>query len=571
MGTVYRAHHRKTGKAVAIKVVSTVNDRDSTFRARFEREIKLLSQFRHPNIVRIHGDSEYHGVRYYAMELIDGRPLDEILNEQGKLSVRRTIAYGVQICEALQEIHRVGVIHRDLKPANLMITNDHHVKLMDFGIAKDVTALHTKEITQADKTVGTVSYMSPEQLAGQDLTRKSDIYALGILLYRMLTGRLPFTGETMFDYMNQRMHGSYALPTAVDPQIPYEFDELIKSMLQQDPENRPRDTYVVMQKLLDINKKAKEGTLGKTKEQTNAALVETVEIPNRFGTLLRSVTDKLPFTGTQTKRKKKKKSQSESFFESVWFLLGCLLLVVASIAYAFWPASPDSLLAEAKQRLHSDNAIDWKMAIDSYLDPILERYPDSEAAKEAKGLRDEYHDKYLLEMARGKMRFPLPPGESAPNAHRMFVEATKLKQDHKFQEARTKFIEISQRFLEDPEQRGWALLAKEELFAEVHGQVYEDIEADGVKQPTDPGLAGWTIFHDGNRNGELDPGEPSANTDSDGYFSFSGLSRGTYFLRLQQQENWSVTAPPDAAVEIELSQSEVKTDIDFGVRVGTGN
>jgi serine/threonine protein kinase len=254
MGAVYRAQHRKTGKFVAIKMISKPNEGDSTFSARFEREIKLLSQFRHPNIVRIHGDSEYHGVRYYAMELIDGRSLESILGDQGKLSIRRTIAYGVQICEALQEIHRVGVIHRDLKPANLMVTRDGQVKLMDFGIAKDVTALHTKEITQADKTVGTVSYMSPEQLAGQELTRKSDMYALGILLYRMLTGRLPFTGETMFEYMEQRMKGVFALPSAVDPDIPREFDDLISAMLKQDPNERPRDTYVVMQKLMDIGK-----------------------------------------------------------------------------------------------------------------------------------------------------------------------------------------------------------------------------------------------------------------------------------------------------------------------------
>src|SRR5690606_30889922 len=140
-----------------------------------------------------------------------------------------------------------------------------------------------------------------------------------------------------------------------------EVDELIAAMLKQNPEDRPRDTYVVMQKLLDINKRAKEGTLSKTKAETEAALVETVEIPsNKIGTLLRSVADRLTVTGTQTKRRKRKRKGEESFFESTWFLLGCLVLIVGAIAYAFWPAGPDAMLEEAKKVLAADNTIDWQ-------------------------------------------------------------------------------------------------------------------------------------------------------------------------------------------------------------------
>ncbi|MGL4462988.1 MAG: serine/threonine protein kinase, partial [Planctomycetia bacterium] len=221
MGSVYRGVHEKNKKAAAIKVMAPAVGKDQEkLAARFEREIKLMGQFRHKNIVRFYGAGDVDGMRYYAMELVDGLSLEEILVREKKLPFLRVVAYGLQLCEAFQTLHEGGVVHRDLKPANVMVDKEHQLKLTDFGIAKDLMAFNETQLTEADHTVGTVAYMSPEQLAGVELTFRSDLYSLGIMLYRMLTGRLPFLGETMFEYVNQRMKGTYPPPSVVADDVP---------------------------------------------------------------------------------------------------------------------------------------------------------------------------------------------------------------------------------------------------------------------------------------------------------------------------------------------------------------
>ncbi len=337
MGAVYRATDVKTGIDVAIKVVDTIGEPNPTVLRRFEREIEHLSQFRHRNIVKIYGSSVVEGIRFYAMELVDGKNLQELLEQRGRLSFQKVVAYGMQVCEALQEIHAVGIVHRDLKPANLMVTDDHRVKLTDFGIAKDLSSTST-QLTQDNHTVGTVAYMSPEQLAGRDLTRRSDLYSLGVTLYRMSTGRLPFSGDTMYEYINDRMKSKIVMPSLLVSDLPIEFDALIADLLHPEPERRPMDAYVVMQRLLDLQKigqggKTEDPATMKTRQvRVEEALAETkVTGTQKKKNLFRSVTglfsrDDLEVTRSG-KSKKRKQKEATSFFDSPAFY-GILLAAV---------------------------------------------------------------------------------------------------------------------------------------------------------------------------------------------------------------------------------------------------
>ena len=180
--------------------------------ARFEREANILKQLKHPHIVRLYATGAYRKTPFIAMEFIDGEALDRVLARRGRLGWEEVVAYGKQLCEALQYAHEKGIIHRDLKPSNLMITREGMLKLTDFGIAKDtdVTAL-----TGHNSTIGTAAYMSPEQCKGdKNLTNKSDLYSLGIVFYELLTGKKPFYADTTVDMFLKHVNE----PAAADRQ-----------------------------------------------------------------------------------------------------------------------------------------------------------------------------------------------------------------------------------------------------------------------------------------------------------------------------------------------------------------
>ena len=191
MGVVYRAVHRRLGQARAIKVLPVAYANDELFLQRFEREAKLASELRHPNIVMIFDIAEEQGVNYIVMELLDGRSLHEVIRDDGPLPVERAIAMLGQLAEALDFAHQRGVVHRDIKPGNALIGAQDHVTLVDFGIAR---AAEGTRLTEANSRVGTAEYMAPETISEGESGPGTDLYALGVIAYEMLTGRVPFTG-----------------------------------------------------------------------------------------------------------------------------------------------------------------------------------------------------------------------------------------------------------------------------------------------------------------------------------------------------------------------------------------
>lgn len=485
MGAVYLARHRENGKKAAVKVMTPPNPEAAAKLAlRFEREIKLLAKFRrHPNIVQFYGASEDRGVRYYAMEFVDGASLESLLANGRILSLNRTIAYAVQICDALQEMHSTGVVHRDLKPANVLVTGDGKVKLTDFGVAKDTSAFSEAKLTAADHTVGTVAYMSPEQLAGKELTRKSDLYALGILLYRMLAGRLPFNAETMFDYVQQRQAGLYPPATTVNPSLPLEVDGLLADLMAQKPEDRPRDAYVVMQRLIDLGKALKEGTLSRSKAKLAAETVpETVEVKQGSRSTLSGTV-----FGARESRKSKKKSadkgadEAGSFFEKPIVLVSALALVVAFTAYMFWPLSDAQRFARGKAAMAKENlsSSDMQRIDEEYFQPILARNAASPHAAEIEKFREQTALKRARERVNRARLRDFAPADDAGEAERHFLEAMRLKEKRGDPaNAAERFRAVQTMFRADPAAKPWIALADEQLAgAAAYANDQERVEA----------------------------------------------------------------------------------------------
>ena len=194
MGSVFKAAHVKSGDEVAVKVIAASVSDDARFRRRFSAEIETLKKLKHPNIVSLIGYGEQHGQLFYSMELVRGESLQQLLRREKRLRWPFILDMGIAICNALKHAHNFGVIHRDLKPANLLFSNDGTIKLVDFGIAK---LFGNVDQTAAGSVLGTADFMAPEQACDGPITPRTDLYALGNVLYACFAGRPPFAGRTL--------------------------------------------------------------------------------------------------------------------------------------------------------------------------------------------------------------------------------------------------------------------------------------------------------------------------------------------------------------------------------------
>jgi tetratricopeptide (TPR) repeat protein/tRNA A-37 threonylcarbamoyl transferase component Bud32 len=236
MGSVYRAQDRELDRLVALKVIRPELARNTSIVDRFKQEIRLSHKVTHRNVVRMYDLSEDAGMRFVTMELVAGRDLRSILEERGKLPPDEAVDIFRQICFALQAAHSVGILHRDLKPQNVMREDSGRVVVMDFGLARMIDS--NDGMTQTGALVGTVDYMSPEQAMGKELDQRSDIFALGLIGYEMLTGAMPFRAESMVATLLKRTQ-QRAVPLAdVDRNIPSTLSNIIAKCLEKDPANR---------------------------------------------------------------------------------------------------------------------------------------------------------------------------------------------------------------------------------------------------------------------------------------------------------------------------------------------
>jgi predicted Ser/Thr protein kinase len=245
MGQVYLAEHVKMGRKSAIKVMNPALVHDPDAVARFNREASNASRITHPNVCAIYDFGETpDGLIYLAMEFIEGEPLTELMAREGALALPRAVTIFAQVADALQAAHDLGIVHRDLKPDNIMLTRGRDgadvVKVVDFGIAKAVGGDDTQKVTKTGLVVGTPEFMSPEQLSGDKLDGRSDIYSLALVLFKMLTGKLPFEATTVQETMIKRLTDDPVSLAAARPDLrfPPGLQETLDAALTRAPTDR---------------------------------------------------------------------------------------------------------------------------------------------------------------------------------------------------------------------------------------------------------------------------------------------------------------------------------------------
>jgi eukaryotic-like serine/threonine-protein kinase len=253
MGVVYRAIDEKLHREVAIKVLHPHLLKHENLKERFRREARMHAKIIHPNIVTLLSLYEDGDHMALVMEMIHGKNLKEYLREHPRLDLTDIIRISEAVLSGLDAAHRQGMVHRDLKPANVMLATNGDIKLMDFGLAKPKHG--DDDLTQSGATVGSFRYMAPEQILNQPVDGRTDLYAFGILLYQMLTGRLPFDSSSSggeFEIMEKQVRHEPVPPIEINPNIPGDLSDLVVRMLAKDKENRPGSCEAVQRKLLEI-------------------------------------------------------------------------------------------------------------------------------------------------------------------------------------------------------------------------------------------------------------------------------------------------------------------------------
>src|ERR1700687_1047488 len=265
MGEVYRARDTRLDRTVAIKILPAHLSDDPEAKQRFDREARTISSLNHPNICTLHDVGHQDGIDYLVMEYLEGETLADRLRK-GPLPVEQVLKYGIEVCEGLEKAHLSGVVHRDLKPGNIMLTKTG-AKLMDFGLAKVSVAspaatsgltatltqpMRSHPLTAQGTVVGTFQYMAPEQVEGKEADARSDIFALGAVLYEMATGKRAFEGKTPASAMAAVLEREPAPISSVQPTTPPALERLVKTCLDKDPDERWQTAHDVKLQLRQI-------------------------------------------------------------------------------------------------------------------------------------------------------------------------------------------------------------------------------------------------------------------------------------------------------------------------------
>ena len=291
MADVYKAYHPSLDRLVAIKVIHPFLADDKDFVARFQREAKAVATLRHPNIVQVYDFDSANGTHYMVMEFIDGVTLKSMLESLqergGALGLDDAVRIILSVGSALKYAHGRNMVHRDVKPGNVMITGEGHVILTDFGIAK---ILSTTNLTASGAMVGTPAYMSPEQGRGEPGDERSDIYSLGVLLYQLTVGRLPFDADTPLAVVLKHINDPPPLPTSLRPDLPKGIEQVILKALAKNPGDRYQSVGAFTSELKTAAGMSAEMTPTDTMQRGAAIRLTGVEaaVPTRVSAPLQS-------------------------------------------------------------------------------------------------------------------------------------------------------------------------------------------------------------------------------------------------------------------------------------------
>lgn len=249
MASVYTATDERLGRRVAVKVLADSLTGDLDFIKRFQQEAESAAKLSHPNIVSVYDVGQDGDRHYIVMELVAGRNLKEIIQDKGGLAAGQTIALGGQMLEGLAFAHSHGLIHRDIKPQNILVTREGTAKLADFGIAK---AVDVSSATQTAVVLGSAHYLSPEQAGGEPVSKQSDLYSAGVVLYEMCTGVVPFDGMNLLSIASRHLHDLPQAPSSLNPEIPASLDQIILRSLAKNPLERFETASEMRDVLLEI-------------------------------------------------------------------------------------------------------------------------------------------------------------------------------------------------------------------------------------------------------------------------------------------------------------------------------
>ncbi|PYS69408.1 MAG: hypothetical protein DMF69_17090, partial [Acidobacteria bacterium] len=281
MGQVYLAEDTKLHRQIALKILTTEFENDVERIKRFKTEARAVSALNHPNIITIYAIEETDAGNFIATEFIDGQTLRERIAEK-PLSWQEAVKIAIQITGALKTAHSVGIIHRDIKPANIMVRRDGLVKVLDFGLAKltgpDSGDVDTREHTAPNRLLGTINYMSPEQVLGERVDERTDIFSFGVVLYEMLSGAMPFAGPSDAAIYNATINKVQPLLRESNDAIPAELDHIVKCAMEKDREQRYQTFSELRADLKNILRESQTGSFDNAATKINIRPVRTKEV-----------------------------------------------------------------------------------------------------------------------------------------------------------------------------------------------------------------------------------------------------------------------------------------------------
>ena len=332
MGNVYKAHDRRLDRIVAIKILKLEYNDDSNFIRKFKRESLAAASISHPNIVSIFDvgsetiDDDV--VHYIVMEYIDGKTLKELINEDGRLPEKRALNYALQIAEALKMAHSKHIVHRDIKSQNIMVTKDDRVKVTDFGIAR---VADNTTVTATNAVMGSVHYFSPEQARGAKVDNRSDIYSMGIVLYEMLTGTLPFDADNPVSVALMQVQTNMPRPSDKVKSLSPGVDDLVLKMTRKDPNKRYKDVYDLIKdiKSILVNGRVIEPLSNYQKEDIDATVIENpIYQPSNEKRYVNRSSRDFPKDKEVIKKERKKKNSAAPAILGVF----CAIIIIFLLA-----------------------------------------------------------------------------------------------------------------------------------------------------------------------------------------------------------------------------------------------
>ena len=418
MGRVFLAQEELTGKQAAIKVLAAELAQEVGFLNRFQREIETLAKLDHPNIVRFFESGYENGHYFYAMEYVEGLSLEQLLEKQSRFPWKDVLDVALQVAPALRHVHDHGVIHRDIKPSNLILNTAGQIKITDFGIAK---VFATNHLTATGGIVGTAEFLSPEQAAGKVVGKRSDLYCLGCVLYKLLTGRTPFVGNSYVELLHKHRYGQFDRPRKFVPDIPEEIDEIVCQLLEKDPEKRPRDAQVLFKQL--------EGIAGRMERQGDRTSIDNRDITTKA----ENRTDKggashalgngaTPISGIIRGEPSTPEHGSAvgRFFNRPSVLILILLLCIGVLVVRLWPLSQDELFERGAALMETGSAYDMHRGWTEYLEPLEKRFPEHP---------------YQEKVAEYKQKWEAAQSQQTSEAERFFQQGDLLAKQGNFKEA----------------------------------------------------------------------------------------------------------------------------------------